>query len=90
MSASGRLSQDCQTGILSVCFLLALLQHAHLDTNGIKLLKEQGVRSWFLKAGKSLLSIMVYGSVLRFEHEEKIQVNNIGKLPESFKMFSYR
>lgn len=32
---------------------------------------------------------MVYGSVFLFEHEEKIQVNNTGKSPGSFKMFSF-
>lgn len=64
-SASGRLSQGCPQGILSVCFLSALLQHAHLDTNGIKLLKGQEDRSWFLTAGKSLLSI-VHGIWLNF------------------------
>lgn len=52
-SASGRLSQGCPQGILSVCFLSALLQHAHLDTNGIKLLKGQKILHGFLRLAKA-------------------------------------
>lgn len=73
-----------------VCMLpLGLVPACSFRPNGVKLSTVQEDHPQFPKAGKSLLSIMVYGSTFPFELEEKIQVNNIGKSPESFKMFSF-
>lgn len=73
-----------------VCMLpLGLVPACSFRPNGVKLSTAQEGHPQFPKAGKSLLSIMVYGSTFPFELEEKIQVHNIGKSPESFKMFSF-
>lgn len=56
LSASESLSQGCPQGILPVCFPLALFQDAHLDANGMKLLREQEDHSGFLRVSKNLAS----------------------------------